>query len=218
MTTICTSCDYVGQDEKFGDGICPECFAQQPDDLTTGAIQPPEEKDEPDKKPCPDCGKVLTWVKDGSRPRAHKCVEKEEPKPEQPKESGGKITVDMVIDAYVKTRDQIAEEKKKFDEKVADLNMLQDKRSAWLLGKMDALGVDSFKTGHGTCFTDHKDSATVADREEFFSWVHGDWENRNHFLEKRVAKGAVKAMLDDGETPPPGVNYVKVRDIKVRRA
>lgn len=125
------------------------------------------------------------------------------------------ITADQVIEQYVKTRDLILEKKRALEAELEDLEALQQRRETWLRGEMDRLGVDSFKTPHGTCFTDFKDSATVKDREAFFAWVreHEAWE----YLESRVSKAAVKQALDDGTPPPPGVDYSKVRDVKIRR-
>lgn len=182
---------------------------------------------EPDKKPCPDCGKLLTWLVDGSRPRQHKCVEKPAPQanavpdpmqdiePAPPIQTSG-VTVDLVVAKYVETRDLIAEKKKAYEAEVADLKVLQEKREAWLKGQLDASGVESMRTHHGTCFIDWKDSATVADRETFLEWVRVQeaWD----FLENRVSKTAVKQRLDEGLEPPPGVNYVKLKGVKVRRA
>ena len=167
---------------------------------------------EPERSPCDVCGKLVTWTQAG-RPRKHKCEPKEEPKP-----AAGGITVDRVIAAYVATRDAIAAEKKKFDAAVASMKALQEKRERWFMGEMDRTGATSMKAnGVGSVFIDYKDSAKVSDREEFYAWVNADWEGRNHFLENRVAKGSVKQMLDGGSPPPPGVNYVKIKDVKVRR-
>lgn len=171
-------------------------------------------------KPCPICGRTgLTWIADGSRPRSHKCVPQEVPK-ETVAPSTGAVTADKVIEAYIKTRDEIGVLKKQFDEAVADMKILQEKRGNWLKGEMDRLGATQIGTkGIGMCFVDFKDSAKVADRGAFLQWVQEDFESREHFLENRVAKGAVKQMLEDHEGAlPPGVDYVKVKDIKVRRS
>jgi hypothetical protein len=180
----------------------------------------------PWKKPCPDCGKELTWLADGSRPRAHKCEPKERPpsgegenvENAQSSQPTGSITADRVIEAYVATRDEISKLKKAFDAQVADMKALQEKRENWLQGEMDKLGLNSFKGEHGTAFVKYKDSATVADRENFLAWVNGDWESNQHFLENRVSKAAVKQRLEDGKTLPPGVNYVKIKGVNIRRS
>lgn len=127
------------------------------------------------------------------------------------------VSIDLVIAKYVETRDELEAKKKAFDLEVMDLKAVQEKRELWLKGEMDRLGVDSFKTAAGTAFVDYKDSATVSDPVEFFDWVISDWDARKCFLENRVSKAAVKMQLDNGEVPPPGVNYVKVKDVKVRR-
>jgi hypothetical protein len=132
--------------------------------------------------------------------------------------AGGAITADMVIAKYVETRDLIEEKKKALDAELADLKVIQENRANWLKTQMDALGAESIKSVHGTCFIDWKDSATVADGEAYKEWVYSDWENRKHFLENRVSKTAVKQELDDGRQLPPGVNYVKFKDVKIRRA
>lgn len=183
-----------------------------------------EEKEEvgepqgPEKKPCPDCGKSLTWLADGSRPRAHKCVDKEEP--QQTEEAPAKpqgVTADMVIAKYVESRDEIAALKKDFEEKKREIDELQSKRARWLMGRLDEVGGESLKTKAGTVFIDYKESAKVSERETFFKWVGEDFEERSQFLNSAVNKTAVKQRLEDGETAPPGTDFVRIKDIKVRR-
>jgi hypothetical protein len=178
-------------------------------------------KNEDAKKPCPECGKMLTWLADGSRPRAHKCEPNEPVQTSQPVQQtapAGKITPSIVIAKVVEDRDKIAELKKEFDSKVEELKNLQEKRLAWLHSKLDELGVDSFKTEFGTCFKTKKDSATVKDKEVFFDWVYSEWDTRKHFIKKGVDKMMVKERVSDGETPPPGIDYTTFIDIGVRRA
>lgn len=127
------------------------------------------------------------------------------------------ISADLVIAKYVETRDLIEEKKKAFDAEVAELKALQERREKWLTAELDRLGLKSFKGDHGTCFFETKDSATVKDKEVFFEWIEGDFAERKHYLESRVSKTAVKQALEEGNAPPPGVDYVAVRDIKVRR-
>ena len=132
-----------------------------------------------------------------------------------------RVTADQVIAAFVKTRDDIAKLKKEFEEAEAKLKALQERRAQWLLVELDKLGGGekaSIKTAHGTAFVEFKESATVADKEAFFGWVEEDFATRKHFLESSVSKTAVKQRLEDGETPPAGVNWVSIKDVKIRRA
>ena len=168
---------------------------------------------EPDRKPCPECGKEVTWTKAG-KPRSHKCEPEE---PAAPTSDG--IHLDEVIAAFIKTRDEIDARKKALDAALAELKALQTRRTDYLKNKMVELGVTNIGNKEvGIAFFETKDSATVADGERFQQWVGEDFESRKFFLENRVSKMAVRQMLEDGETPPPGVNYTTFKDVKIRRA
>jgi len=126
------------------------------------------------------------------------------------------ITVDMVIEKYVATRDLITEKKKALDAELADLKALQEKREAWLMSEMTRVGATSLKTPHGTSYIETMDSVSVADWETFFTWVQANAEFE--FLTHAVSKTAVKQRLEDGQAPPPGVNFTTFKGIKVRRS
>lgn len=174
----------------------------------------PFNTEEPSRKPCPACGKAVTWTQAG-KPRSHKCVETqaEEVKPVT---SYG-VTVDAVVAKFIETRDLIEAKQKALDAELADLKALQQKRSDWIKTKLEELGCDNFKTAHGTAFIMYKDSATVADGEVFKNWVHEDWEGRKFYLNNAVNKTAVKQALDEGQIVPPGVNYSRFKDVGIRR-
>lgn len=172
------------------------------------------EEQQPDRKPCPQCGKDVTWTKAG-KPRQHKCVDKPAPTPTAAAHAG--ITVDMVVAKYIETRDEIESRQKALDAELADLRALQQKRTDWIKAKLDELGCDNFKTPHGTAFITYKDSATVADGEVFKDWVYADWEIRKFYLNNAVNKTAVKQAVEEGQTVPPGVNYTRFKDVGIRR-
>jgi len=128
------------------------------------------------------------------------------------------VTADVVIAAYIKTRDAIEAEKKIFDEKVEKLKAVQLKREQWLTSKLDELKLTNFKAnGVGIAFFKNRTSATIADATQFVTWVKEDWEGRNHFLEKRVSKTAVDESVKDGNTPPPGTSYSTTRVVQINR-
>ena len=127
-----------------------------------------------------------------------------------------KITVDMVIEKYVATRDLIAEKTKALNAELADLKALQEKREAWLMSEMNRVGASSMKTPHGTSYIKTMDSVSVADWETFFGWVQANAEFE--FLTHAVSKTAVKQRLEDGQAPPPGGNFTTFKGIKVRRS
>src|SRR5574343_260027 len=162
-----------------------------------------------DRQVCPKCGNhpgKLTDVRYDTPPDLNvvQCYDcnwvgtVDEMKPKQEKKMT--VTVEAVIAAYIKTRDEIEAKEKAVKAEVAELKAVQEKRAMWLLGSMEKLGATSIKGAAGTAFVDYKDSATVADSQAFLGWVHEDWDTRKTFLENRVSKTAVKQRLDDGET------------------
>lgn len=167
---------------------------------------------EPERKPCPECGKEVTWTNAG-KPRAHKC---------EPKNNGGSSTsegiFDKIIGKYIENRDLIAAIEARMKSEVAELKEQQEKIENFLAGKMQTMGLSSIKSGKGTCFEKYRESATVSDRESFFEWVHANWEENRYFLENRVSKSAVKQMIEDGDVPPPGISFTRVRGVNIRRA
>ncbi len=127
------------------------------------------------------------------------------------------VTIDQVMNAFIKTRDEIAAKTKIFNESLANDKAKQVAREKWMLGQLNTQNVKSIATDHGTCFAKYAESVTVSDGDVFLDWVHADWENRRHFLTNACAKGAVKQALDDGETVPSGVSHTKVKIVQIRK-
>lgn len=124
-------------------------------------------------------------------------------------------TVEDVIAAYVKLRsvkDQREAahkaEQKKITEKLTKLE-------AWLHMKMHVDKVKGFNTNAGTAHTFTVEQATVADMDALLEYVR---ENEAwHLLEKRVSKTGVRALLDENQPLPPGVNWSSSTVIHVRK-
>jgi hypothetical protein len=128
-----------------------------------------------------------------------------------------KITTDMVVEAYVKTREQLSVLKKQYEEEEARLKAIQEKRENWLAAQMDNEGETSKKTPHGTCFFTRKESVTVADWDVLLTYAI---ENEAYELfERRVSKTAALEIMgaDRDQQPPPGTNYVAFRTVNVRK-
>jgi hypothetical protein len=201
----------------------------------------------PERKACPECGKEVTWTKGAnSRPRQHKCEPKAATAEQQAPAAGGAADpmFPKVVQAYVQTRDEIAEINATMKEQVAGLNALQTKRENWLHGQLNAMGSESQKTAFGTAFIKSGDSATVAEREVFLEFMistalgdaltqlgkqipaegydalvaalaqSGAW----NFLTNAIAKKEVKNFIEGGNpAPPPGVNYTTFQTVQVSR-
>jgi hypothetical protein len=188
------------------------------DEPTTGDTTPEETNEGPERKPCPDCGKEVTWTQAG-RPRQHKCVDKAEApeKVEQEAKPEPEGLVAKVIAKYLSDKAEIERKTKEFEESLKETKDLQNKRLEFLGTHMKKEGVTSQNTAYGRSEVYKVDSATMADPLIFTNWVSEDYENRKHYLENRVSKTAVKQGLSDGELVPPGVNYTTIEKVKVVR-
>lgn len=128
-----------------------------------------------------------------------------------------KITTDKIIENYINRRNQI----KDLEDQISELKALQAKCEQWMLNKLDEDGETSKKTPHGTVYVKVSESVTVADKDVFFNWVKDNdaW----HFMEVRSAKSEVLNAMGDREdsgrpnSPPPGVSYIAIRNVGVRK-
>ena len=127
-------------------------------------------------------------------------------------------TVEQVIAAYVKTRNEIKQMEDELAEKVAGLKQFQVNRETWLAQNMANEGVTSKKTGQGTCFFQTSESVTVADWDAVWNYIVQN--NKYEYLTHGVNKTAVlEDMGEKRENPlPPGVNYSAIRKVMVRKA
>jgi hypothetical protein len=122
-----------------------------------------------------------------------------------------KPTPDAVIAKYISDRNKISELNKQIDA----IKALQSKREDWLANEMKQNKEKGKNTEAGACHFYDADSATVADPLLFKDWVGEDFENRKDYLNNAVNKSAVKQDVDDGKVPPLGINYVKVKKVRV---
>lgn len=114
-------------------------------------------------------------------------------------------TIDEAIGVYVDVRDELRRHQKKAKEREEELKAFMDKISMWLRDKADEVGVDSFKTKHGTAYRAEKKSYRVADWDAMVAYIK---ETDNfQLLEKRVAKRACEEIHRlDGDVPP-GIEF-----------
>ena len=125
------------------------------------------------------------------------------------------MTVDQVIEAYLKFRNKKEALEAEIKDQVKELKDKMAKLEAWIKTKADAEGVTSFKTAHGTAFVTTNDYANVADWDAVLSFVK---ENEAYdMLEKRVSKNAVRGYIEQNKTVPSGVNYGTRIDVNVRK-
>jgi len=127
------------------------------------------------------------------------------------------MKINEAVALYIKLRDQKAQMKAEFDEKVAGITEKLDKLEAKLLDAFNKTGVDSVKTEFGTAYTQVRTSVTTADRDAFFNFVKANEEWS--LLEVRPAKVAVEQFRAANDNDiPPGLNIREERVVNVRRS
>tara|TARA_R100000458_G_C8077728_1_gene113784 strand:- start:125 stop:529 length:405 start_codon:yes stop_codon:yes gene_type:complete len=125
------------------------------------------------------------------------------------------ITIDKVIDGYLKLRGEKEAIEAETKEKVKGIKEQLAKIEAWLKEEADRTGVDSFKTAKGTAFLTKTDFAQVADWDAVLEFIK---ENEAFdLLEKRVSKTAVRGYIEANKSVPSGVNYGSRIDVNVRK-
>ncbi len=145
----------------------------------------------------------------------------EDMEPEQTKSivenSAPQIPVDKLVKIYVKIRDALSAEKKKFDAIEADYKGQMAMVATELKARAQAEGVDGFKTEFGTVYLSETMKTSCADWGVFgeFLKTHDPLE----FMEKRISSTAVKEYMKQNEGQlPPGVSVFREIEARVRRA
>ena len=131
------------------------------------------------------------------------------------------MNVDDLTAKYIELRDRKAKIKKEAEDAEAALSALQDAIGDKIREIMHEMGVTSLKTAHGTAYIAYRESATVADWDVLLGFIKKSeaWD----LLERRVSKSAVKDRMEEDRNgnythePPPGVNFVRVEGVNVRR-
>lgn len=126
------------------------------------------------------------------------------------------VSVDGLVDNYIKLRDLKTDRKRRFDEEVAKINEAMDFIEGQLANIMLKSGVDRMGTKNGVTFFLESTRATVADGEAFFSYLResDNWQ----LADIRAAKKNIGEWLNAGNQLPPGVNWSKAKVVRVNRA
>ena len=126
-----------------------------------------------------------------------------------------KVTIEKVIDAYLKLRIEKEIKDAKHREEIKLLKDKMTKLEGWIKTQADEQGVTSFRTEHGTAFLTTSDYANVADWDSVLRYIQK--HEAFDLLEKRVSKMAVRGYIDLNKSVPPGVNYGTAISVSVRK-
>ena len=124
------------------------------------------------------------------------------------------MTLDQLVEAYVKIRDSKDKAKKAFDEQTKRMTDALVKLDGLLLVKLQETGAESIKTESGTVFTKARSNVSVKDRDEFYGWAVKT--NNLGAIDMKANAKAVRELLQEG-TEVPGVKYSESTQVLVRR-
>jgi hypothetical protein len=123
--------------------------------------------------------------------------------------------IDMAVAAYIALRDEIARINKEAKTKVESLKQKQEIVEQYITAEADTLGVESFRTEHGTAFFQTTTQAAVGDWDTFFEFVEDS--GNTQLLKRAASKTAVDEYVRETGSVPPGISYDQVRVLRVRK-
>ena len=125
------------------------------------------------------------------------------------------LTVDQVVDTYLKLRRKKEAIETEAKEQMVGIKEKMLKLEAWIQAKSDETGVKSFKTDAGTAFMTTSDFASVADWDAVLDFVKTN--DAYDMLTKGVSKAAVRGYIDANGSVPNGINFGTKVGVSVRK-
>lgn len=125
------------------------------------------------------------------------------------------INVEKVIGLYMKKRLEKEQLEATVKEQLKEISEAMLKLESFLMQQMEADGVTSYKTAHGTAFKTSTDFANVADWNLTLDFIRE--HDKYEMLERRVNKTAVRAFMEETSGTVPGVNYGTKVSINIRK-
>ena len=125
------------------------------------------------------------------------------------------VTIDAVIKKYMKLRAQKEAVEAEIKERVDKIKADMAKLEAFLQAKMDADGLTSFKSEHGTAFLTTTDFANVDNWDAVLQFIRE--EEAYDMLERRVSKAAVRGYIEANKEVPPGIKYGTKLGVNIRK-
>jgi len=123
--------------------------------------------------------------------------------------------IDTVIEKFVELRDKRTELKREFETADFKLKQAQEKIEGFLLQKLNADKVESFKTAAGTAYISNETRVSCADWPSFYQWVIAN--QRPDVFEKRLTNKVIIEYEEETGALPPYVNKMVERVVRVRR-
>lgn len=127
------------------------------------------------------------------------------------------ITVDQIVEVYIKIRDARDEARKEADKIEAEFESQLDVLEQQMLDVCKTTGATSLKTPHGTIMQSVKKRYWTNDWEKFYAFMFE--HNIPELLERRIHQTNIKQFLEENpDMLPLGLNVEAEHSITVRRS
>ena len=127
------------------------------------------------------------------------------------------ITVDQIVEVYIKIRDARDEARKEADRIEADFESQLEVLEQQMLDVCKQTGATSLKTPHGTIMQSVKKRYWTNDWEKFYDFMFE--HNVPELLERRIHQTNIKQFLEENpDMLPLGLNVEAQQSITVRRS
>lgn len=127
----------------------------------------------------------------------------------------GKNEADLTGE-YIRLRNQKAEMEKAHKELLEPLVTRMDEIEGKMLARLNAGGVESFKTTAGTAFKKLSTKFSVEDPQAFMAWVEST--GNSQLLKRDVRQEEVRDFFDENAYLPPGVKVFSEFVVQFRKS
>lgn len=125
------------------------------------------------------------------------------------------VSIDAIINGYLKLREKRAALKKAFTEEDDKLKAQSDKLRAFLMDHMDKNGATQLASDSGTAYKKRIFKPRCTGWVDLWDWLA---ENRRFdMLEKRLSAKAIEEYAEETDDLPPGVTAEVEYDVVIRR-
>jgi hypothetical protein len=122
-------------------------------------------------------------------------------------------TIEDVVRAYIKTRNDIKQIKERHEQELKKYYQYQELQTEWLLTTLKATGQEMARTKYGTVSAAVRDTASCSDPNMFIDYVREN--NAYELMDRRPNSTACREFNDKHGMLPPGVKLNTIRYVNV---
>ena len=128
------------------------------------------------------------------------------------------VTIDQLVDTFVKIRTARSALKAKFEEKDSEMEQQMRRIENELLRRASEETLTSFVTPHGTAYRREQQHASIGERDKFYEFL-STADDPFLYYEQRPSLARVKEYMKENDgNAPPGVHIFREFRMGIRKA